>query len=338
MLPAIIKMLKQKILCNLFTAIFTIQRGEQLMLDRSGFIENIKKYKALLLLMIPGFIVVFINNYLPMFGVLIAFKRLDYSLGILKSPFVGFQNFKFLFSTEDAFRITRNTLLFNIVFIFVGILISVTIAIILNEIKNRMMSKIYQTVIILPYFMSFVVIGYIVFAFLNPDYGYMNKTVLKLFGKEDILWYSNPNYWILIIPIINFWVYSGMNSVIYLASIAAIDTEMYEAAYVDGATKWDQIKSITIPMLFPVMIVLTLLNLGNIFKGNFNLFYQVPLDSPSLYPVTDVIDTYVYRALLHVGDISMSSAAGLYQSIVGFATVYITNLFVRRIDNTKALF
>ncbi len=308
------------------------------MLGKSALFGNIKRYKALLFLMIPGFIVVFINSYLPMFGVVIAFKRLDYSLGILKSPFVGFKNFKFLFSTEDAFRITRNTLLFNMVFIFVGLLISITIAIILNEIKNRVMSKIYQTIIILPYFMSFVVIGYIVYAFLNPDYGYINKTVLKALGIDSILWYSNPNYWILIMPIVNFWVHSGMNSVIYLASIAAIDSEMYEAAYVDGASKWDQIKSITIPMLFPVMIVLTLLNLGNIFKGNFNMFFQVPLDSPALYPVTDVIDTYVYRALLHVGDISMSSAAGLYQSVVGFATVYITNLIVRRIDESKALF
>lgn len=301
-------------------------------------IFNIKKYKALLLLMIPGVIVVFINNYLPMFGILIAFKRLDYSLGILKSPFVGLQNFKFLFSTDDAFRITRNTLCFNMVFIFVGLFISVALAIMLNEIKNHSLSKIYQTIIILPYFMSFVVIGYIVFAFLNPEYGYINKTVLKMLGIEEVLWYSEPKYWIFIMPAVNFWVHSGMSSVIYIASISSIDSEMYEAAYVDGATKWQQIKNITIPMLFPVMVVLTLLNLGNIFKGNFNMFYQVPLDSPALYPVTDVIDTYVYRALLHVGDISMSSAAGLYQSIIGFITVYITNSVVRRIDPSKSLF
>lgn len=317
---------------------YDIEREITSMQRKASLIYNIKKYKALLLLMIPGFLVVLINNYFPMFGVLIAFKRLDYSLGILKSPFVGFQNFKFLFSTEDAFRITRNTILYNLVFIFIGLLLSVMIAVALNEIKNRHMSKLFQTVIILPYFMSFVVIGYIVFAFLNPEYGYFNKTILHVFGLKDILWYSEPKYWIFILPIVNFWVYAGFNSIIYLASIAAIDCEMYEAAYVDGATKWQQIKSITVPMLFPVMMVLTLLNLGNIFKGNFNLFFQVPLDSPAVYATTDVIDTYVYRALLHVGDISMSSAAGLYQSVVGFATVYITNMIVRKIDPSNALF
>lgn len=306
--------------------------------NRKSFLYNVKKYRALLILMIPGFIVVLINSYLPMFGVVIAFKRLDYSLGLLKSPFVGFDNFKFLFATSDAFKITRNTLAFNVVFIFVGLFISVFLAIALNEVKNRILSKVYQTIVILPYFMSLVVVGYIVYAFLNPEYGYVNKTIFKALGLTEILWYTEPKFWIFIMPIVNFWVYSGFGSIIYLASIAAIDSEMFEAAYVDGATRWQQIKSITIPMLFPVMVVLTLLSLGNIFKGNFNLFFQVPMDSPALYPVTDVIDTYVFRALLYIGDISMSSAAGLYQSVVGFATVYLTNMFVRRIDPSKALF
>ncbi len=304
----------------------------------SKLIRNFKKYKALLLLMLPGFIVILINNYFPMFGVIMAFKRLDYSKGLFKSPFVGLENFKFLFSTSDAFRITRNTLAFNLVFIVFGIIIAVIIAVALNEIKNRLASKIYQTIIILPYFMSFVVIGFIVFAFLNPEYGFVNKTVLKAFGMKEILWYAEPKYWTIIIPLVNLWVYSGMNSVIYLASITAIDSEIYEAAYVDGASKWQQIKSITLPLLFPVIIVLTLLNLGNIFKGNFNLFFQVPMDSPALYEVTDVIDTYVYRALQKVGDISMSSAAGLYQSLVGFITVYVTNMIVKKIDPEKSLF
>lgn len=304
----------------------------------SRLVYNIKKYKALLLFMVPAFLVILINNYFPMFGVIMAFKRLDYSKGLLKSPFVGLQNFKFLFSTSDALRITRNTLAFNIFFIISGVVVAVLIAIVLNEVKNRIASKVYQTIIILPYFMSFVVIGFIVFAFLNPEYGFINRTILKALGTEEVLWYAEPKYWVFIIPLVNLWVYSGMNSVIYLASITGIDSEMYEAAYVDGASKWQQIKSITLPMLFPVMIVLTLLSLGNIFKGNFNLFYQVPMDSPALYPVTDVIDTYVYRAIQKVGDLSMSSAAGLYQSVVGFVTVYTTNMIVKRIDPEKSLF
>lgn len=301
------------------------------------FFKNIVKYKSLILFTLPGLFVLIVNNYLPMFGVIMAFKRIDNSLGMFKSPFVGLENFKFLFAT-DAFRITRNVVLYNLVFIFVGLVINIAIAIAINELKNRLLSKVYQTIIILPYFLSFVVIGYMVYAFLSPRYGYINGVVLPALGLEGIPWYEEPKYWTFILPIVNFWVYCGMGSIIYLSSIVSIDGALYESAIIDGATKRQQIFHITIPMLVPVMIIMTLLSLGNIFRGNFGLFYQVPLNNPALYDTTDVIDTYVYRALSKMPDIGMVTAASLYQSVVGCILVVATNLFVRKISPQDALF
>lgn len=302
-----------------------------------NFYYSLIQNKALLLMLLPGFIVFFINCYLPMFGIIIAFKKIDFSLGILKSPFVGFQNFRYLFATTDAWRITRNTLLYNLVFIFCDVFFAVSIAILMREIWQPMASKLYQTLMILPNFLSMVVVAYLVYGFLNPQYGFLNN-VLRNVGIDPISWYNEKKYWPYILPLVHWWKVLGYKSVVYLASIAGIDKEMYEAAIIDGASKFQQAWYITIPQLSSTVIIMLLLALGGIFRADFGLFYQVTMNSAMLYEVTDVVDTYVYRALITMNNIGMSSAASVYQSIVGAITVVVANLFVRKIDKTQALF
>ena len=315
----------------------TDERAALLARQPGMFFKNVTKYWELILFTVPGMLVLLINNYLPMAGIIIAFKRIDNSLGILKSPFVGLENFKFLFAT-DAYRITRNTVLYNLVFIFVGLMINVALAIAINELRNKALSRIYQTIIILPYFLSFVVVGYVVYVFLSPQYGFIKEVLEPILNFKEIAWYENPNYWIFILPLVNFWVSAGMGSIIYLASLTGIDHALFESSMIDGANKRQQIFHITIPMLIPVMIVMTLLSLGNIFRGNFGLFYQVTLNNPALYPTTDVIDTYVYRSLTTMPDIGMTTAASLYQSVVGCVLVVASNFVIRKISPQDALF
>lgn len=295
------------------------------------------KYRALLLMLLPGFVVFFINCYLPMFGVIIAFKKIDFSLGILRSPWVGFQNFEFLFATTDAWRITRNTLLYNLTFIICDVFFAVAMAVLMREIWQPLASKVYQTLIILPNFLSMVVVAYLVYGFLHPEYGFANY-VLENLGMERVNWYNDPKYWPFLLPMVHWWKQLGYKSVVYLASVAGIDKELYEAAVIDGAGKWNQAWYITIPQLTSTMIIMFLLALGNIFRADFGLFYQVTMNSAMLYEVTDVIDTYVYRALTTMNNIGMSSAASFYQSVVGAVTVIGANLIVRKIDRSQALF
>lgn len=268
-----------------------------------------------------------------------AFKNVNYSDGILGSPWAGFDNFRFLFRTSDAWQITRNTVLYNIIFILLGIFLAVSVAIALHEVGNRIVSKIYQTVIILPNFISMVVISYIVYAFLNTEYGFVNRLLLTAsLIREPINWYSEPVYWPFILVIVRMWANVGIGSVIYLAAIAGIDIQLYEAATVDGATRWQQIRNITLPMLRPVMVIILILSLGGIIKADFGLFYQVPMNSALLYPATSVIDTYVYRALTTLNDIGISSATAFYQSVVGFFMVVGANWLVKKIDPEQAIF
>lgn len=300
-------------------------------------IKNIIKYRVLLLMLLPVTLYLIINDYLPMFGVLIAFKNIDYVKGFFGSPWVGFENFKFLFAT-DAWLITRNTVFYSLIFMIINLILTVSIAIGLNEIRNRFLSRFYQTTIILPHFLSMVVVSYLGFAFFSNEFGFINHNVLQPLGITPVNWYSEPRFWPYILVIINAWKGVGIGSVIYLAAIAGIDLEYYEAAIVDGASKWQQIRYITLPMIRPIIIIITILSLGSIFRSDFGLFYQVPLDSGALFDATQTIDTYVYRALLKMNDIGMASAAGLYQSAVGFVMVLVTNLIVRKISPENALF
>lgn len=300
--------------------------------------RRFRKYLPYYLMMIPGIVYLIINNYMPMFGLSIAFKDIDFSKGIWGSDWIGLKNFEYLFKSSDAFLITRNTILYNVSFIIINLLVALTVAILLNEIKKKVLSRFYQSVILLPYLISMVIISYLVFAMLSIDNGFMNKSVLPAMGLDAVSWYNEPRFWPYILTFINTWKGAGYLCIVYLAAIIGIDTEYYEAATLDGASKWQQIRSITLPLIAPVITIMTLLAVGRIFYSDFGLFYQVPMDSGALFNTTNVIDTYVYRGLMQLGDIGMSSAAGLYQSLVGFLLVLISNFIVRKFNKENALF
>ena len=297
-------------------------------------LRRLKKYWPIYMMLLPGFLYLLINNYIPMAGIIIAFKNVDFAKGILKSDWVGFANFEYLFKTPDAFRITRNTLCYNLAFIAVNLIIGVLFAILLSEIRNRLAVK---TVILLPYMISIVIVSYLSYAFLASDTGLING-VLTSMGKNKISWYTTEKYWPVILVAVNCWKNVGYGAIVYLASILGIDKALYEAASVDGISKLQSIRYITLPMIRPTIITMVLLNVGRIFYSDFGLFYQVPMNSGALLNVTNTIDTYVYRGLITLGDIGMSSAAGVYQSIVGFVLIMLANWLTRKYSSESALF
>lgn len=298
----------------------------------------LKEYWPLYLMMLPALLYLLINNYIPMAGMVIAFKKLNFAKGIWASPWAGLKNFKFLFASRDAWVITRNTLLYNVAFILVNMVIGIAIAILITEIRNTKLKKIYQSAILLPFLMSMVILSYIVYALLSAENGLVNNSILPLFHIDPIQWYQKPKYWPAILIIANCWKGVGYGCLIYIASLIGIDPSFYEAARLDGASKWQEITKITLPSLVPTIITLLLLSIGRIFYSDFGLFYQVPMNSGVLVSTTNVIDTYVYRALIEQGNISMSSAAGVYQSLVGFCVVMLSNWIVRKVDKDQALF
>lgn len=298
----------------------------------------LKEYWPLYLMMLPALLYLLINNYIPMAGMVIAFKKLNFAKGIWASPWAGLKNFKFLFASKDAWIITRNTLLYNVAFILVNMVIGIAIAILITEVRNTKLKKIYQSAILLPFLMSMVILSYIVYALLSAENGLVNNSILPLFHMDPIQWYQKPKYWPAILIIANCWKGVGYGCLIYIASLIGIDPSFYEAARLDGASKWQEITKITLPSLVPTIITLLLLSIGRIFYSDFGLFYQVPMNSGVLVSTTNVIDTYVYRALIEQGNISMSSAAGVYQSLVGFCVVMLSNWIVRKVDKDQALF
>lgn len=306
---------------------------------KKGKKKNVlKEYWPLYLMMLPALLYLLINNYIPMAGMVIAFKKLNFAKGIWASPWAGLKNFKFLFASKDAWIITRNTLLYNVAFILVNMVVGIAIAILITEIRNTKLKKIYQSAILLPFLMSMVILSYIVYALLSAENGLVNNSILPLFHIDPIQWYQKPKYWPAVLIIANCWKGVGYGCLIYIASLIGIDPSFYEAARLDGASKWQEITKITLPSLVPTIITLLLLSIGRIFYSDFGLFYQVTMNSGVLFPTTNVIDTYVYRALIEQGNISMSSAAGVYQSLVGFCVVMLSNWIVRRVDKDQALF
>lgn len=301
-------------------------------------LRNILRYWPLYLMMVPGLVYLIINCYMPMTGIVVTFKQYNVRDGLYRSPNVGLKNFEFLFKTNDAWNITRNTILYNLVFIALGTVLAITVAIILNEIHSKAAKQAYQTVILIPYLISMVVVSYLAFAFLSDGNGFINNTILPMLGKEPISWYNSPQYWPFILVLINVWKGIGYNCILYYATICGIDRSLYEAAVVDGANRWQQVCNITLPCLKSTIIILTLMSLGNIFRSDFGLFYQVPMNSGALIDVTNTIDTYVYRGLMQTNNIGMSSAAGVYQSVVGFVLVITANAIVRKVDNESSLF
>lgn len=300
---------------------------------KNGGWKSIFRHWELYVMMLPGMIYLIVNNYIPMAGLVVAFKKYNYKNGIWGSEWNGLNNFKFLFSTRDAWLIIRNTLGYNLLFIVTGTVFAIAVAIILNEIRGRLSKKVYQTFILIPYLISMVVVSYIVYAFLSADSGFLNKSL-----GTNINWYMTAKYWPIILIIVNLWKCFGYNSIIYYATVIGIDTSLYEAAVVDGASRWQRIWHVTLPGLRPTIITLTLLAIGRVFYSDFGLFYQVPQNSGLLYDVTTTIDVYVYKGLMLLNDVGRSAAAGFFQSICGFIVVLAANLVVNKIDKDNALF
>jgi putative aldouronate transport system permease protein len=287
-------------------------------------------------LSLPGILYLFVFAYLPMFGIIVAFKNYRYDKGILGSDWVGLKNFEFLFASENAWRITRNTVLYSLAYIVIGTIAALTLAILLSHVKKNWI-KVHQTVLFLPYFVSWVVVGYIAMAFLDNSSGFVNQA-LQALGFSPHKWYFEARPWPYILVLVHEWKSIGFATLIYFAGIMGINQEYYEAARMDGASKLQMAYRITLPLLMPLITILLILAIGNIFRGDFGLHYFVPNNSSFALPTTDIIDTYVFRALRDLGDIGMSSAAGVYQSVVGFVLVLAANYTVRKMNEDHALF
>lgn len=298
---------------------------------------QMKQFIPLYLMMVPGLLYLLINNYIPMTGIVVAFKTFNINDGIYRSPWCGLKNFEYLLTSNDAFTIIRNTFCYNVAFIIVNNLVGIILAIMICDVAHRGLRKLYQSSILLPFLVSIVVTSYIVFAFLSHENGMFNA-ILQANGQERIMWYNSPRYWPFILVFVNCWKGVGYGTLIYIATISGIDGTYYEAAALDGANKWQQIKSITLPFLIPSAITLLLMSIGRIFYSDFGLFYQIPQNSGTLFPVTNTIDTYVYRALISSGGIGRSSAAGVFQSVVGFILVVLSNWIVRKSSPENAIF
>jgi len=300
--------------------------------------RDIGRFLPLYLMLVPGAVYLIINNYLPMAGLVIAFKKINYSLGIFQSPWVGLDNFTYLFSNNDALNAIRNTILYNLAFIFLGNLMAITVAIALDLASSKFLKNFSQVVFLIPFLLSTVIVSYIVFAFLSPSNGFVNNSILPVFGIEKaIKWYNEARYWPFILTLVFLWMSFGYSSIIYYSSVISIDKTYYEAAVMDGASAWQQIIYITLPILKPTIITLVLLAVGRICYSDFGLFYLIPQHSGLLYSTTQTIDTFVYRALLELNDVGRSAAAGFLQSLVGFVFVFGANWLVKRLDRDSAL-
>ncbi|OUP81615.1 sugar ABC transporter permease [Lachnoclostridium sp. An169] len=305
---------------------------------RKTLAKQLKRFWPFYLMMLPGLVYLFINNYIPMTGLILAFEKYQVADGIYGSPKIGFSNFQFLFQTKDAWIITRNTLLYNLVFIILGNFMAIIVANFLNDVKRNVTKKIYQTIILLPYLVSIVVVAFLANAFLAGDTGFINNHILEPLGFESIQFYRETKYWPFILTFVYLWKTVGYSCIIYLASMSGIDPGLYEAAALDGAGRWQRFVKITIPSLKPTIITLFILAIGKIFYSDFGLFYQIPMQSGSLFPVTQTIDTYVFYGLTQNNNIGMSAAAGFYQSVVGFVLVLLSNIMVKRVSEENAMF
>lgn len=297
-----------------------------------------KQYLPYYLFALPGLIYMICNNYMPMFGIIIAFKNLNFRKGILGSDWAGFENFRYLFASNDALAITRNTILYNVAFIILTTVCAIAVATLINEIRSKTASKLYQSLILLPYLMSWVIVSYLGYAMLSGETGMINNSILKPLGLPTISWYNSPQYWPYILTFVHLWKAIGYAMIIYYSSIVGISQDYYEAATLDGASKWQQIKNITLPLLKPTVITMLVLQVGRIFYSDFGLFYQIPMNSGTLYGVTRTIDVYVYNALMKSSDFGMSSAASVYQSLVGFVMIIAVNALIRKTSKENALF
>jgi len=302
-----------------------------------GILKELRRKKVLFLMLTPAFIHVLIFSYLQMAGTVLAFKQFRYNLGIFKSPWVGFSNFRFFFISGDALHVTVNTLLYNLAFIIVNNFLEISFAIILSELNGRVFKKITQSVMFLPYFISWVIAGVIVYSFFNYEFGVFNG-IMKSLGLPPVDVYNSANWWRVLLVFFSAWKNVGYGTIIYLSAIMGIEHEMFDAAEIDGANLYQRIRHIMLPCLVPTMMILLLLAVGNIFRGDFGLFYQLVGTNPLVYDATDIIDTYVFRSLMTSSDIGMAAAAGLYQSVMCFVTILVVNKIVKSVQRDYALF
>lgn len=299
--------------------------------------HELVKNRTLLLMIMPTVLLCFLFSYIPMAGIVIAFKKYNYTGGIFGSPWAGLDNFKFFFQSGNAWLVTRNTALYNLGFIIIGNVLQISAAILLFEVGGKWFRKIIQSALFLPYFISWVVVGSIAYSFFSYDIGTINNLLTSL-GMEKIDIYNTPAYWPYILQFFHIWKSLGYGTVMYLAAITSIDTEMYEAAEIDGANVFQRIFQVTVPNLIPTLTILVLLSVGHIFRGDFGMFYNLVGNNGMLFSSTDVIDTFVFRLLMTTNEIGMSAAAGVYQSILGFVTILLVNYAVRKYDKDRALF
>ena len=302
-----------------------------------GFFKKCRKYRVYLLMLLPAVIYTLIFAYYPMTGIVMAFKKYNYRGGIWGSPWNGLENFRFFFLSGQAGIVIRNTGLYNLMFILVGTVVQIAVAVFLTEIHNKHFRKISQSMMFLPYFISWVIVGVMAFNIFSSDYGFLNR-IIEFFTGEKIAFYSNGKYWPWILLFFNIWKGMGYGSVMYLAAIMGIDTSIYEAAEIDGANVWQRIFKITIPCIMQTVLILFLINIGGIFKGNFDMFYNLVGTNGLLYNYTDVIDTLAFRALISSNDFGMSAAIGLFQSVLCFITVILANKAVSMYDKDYTLF
>ena len=316
------------------------ERRVGLMDKKNNRLAKARYWMPVFIMMMPGLVYLFINNYIPMGGLISAFKQVNFADGIYGSPWADpwYKNFIYLFTSKDALEITRNTILYNFAFILVNNSLGILIAIFISDVQSKRAKKVYQSAVLFPFLMSMVIVSYIVFALLSNENGMLNKSILPVLGLEPVSWYAAPQVWPVILILVNFWKGVGYGCLIYIASIAGIDKAIYEAAQIDGASRIQLIRHITLPSIVPSVITLVMLNVSKIFFSDFGLFYQVPQNSGAIYSTTNTIDTYVYRALLQQNNPSMSAAAGFYQSIVGFILVLAVNALVRKFSKENALF
>jgi putative aldouronate transport system permease protein len=301
--------------------------------SRSGLRKRrFKRNLSLFALTIPAVTILLVFKYLPMGGLVMAFKDYRPMLGIFASPWNGFENFQFFFRSSLIWDVTRNTLLYNLSFIILTPIVAVSFAIMMYEIAKRFYIKLYQTILFLPFFMSWVVVSIMLYAFLNTQSGLLNRLLFELAGIEPIRWYTRPELWPFIIVFMQLWKNVGYSTVIYYAGLMGIDPSLYEAAEIDGAGRWQRIIRITLPMLSQLIVIMAILGIGRVFFADFGLFYQLPLQSGPLLPTTDVINYFTYRALIEIRDYGMAAAVQLYQSVMGLVLVVTTNLLARRIS------
>lgn len=304
---------------------------------RRGIIADLQKNGTSYLLVLPAMVYTFIFGYMTYPYMLIAFQRFNYKKGIFHSEWVGLKNFEFFFRSNKALTITFNTIFLNLLFIVFGTLVALALALVLNELRKKLFLKISQSVMLFPHFISWIVISYVLYAFFSMDMGIINQLLNKL-GIGSVNWYTEPGAWPAILTIMHVWKGAGMSAIIYLATITGIDDTLYEAAQIDGANRWQMCRKITIPLMMPTVIILTLLSIGKIMYGDFGMIYALIGDNGTLYSTTDIIDTYVFRSLRQIGDPSEAMAVGLFQSQVGFILVFGTNSITRKFFKEGALY